>query len=76
MARDVRAQLHANFARRMKDRRVELGMRQEDLAAAIGRHSARISRLEAGEGRADLAEAILIARALQISVEALVADPR
>ena len=59
------------FAQRVTARRKELGISQQRLAALVGRHQAMVSRIEAGESRPDLADALLIARALDMNLDDL-----
>jgi transcriptional regulator with XRE-family HTH domain len=52
--------------------RRQAGMRQEDLAAALGWHRSKIAKIESGERRLDVAEFILIAGELQIDPATLI----
>lgn len=69
-----RAAIIARFGAQVAGRRRELGLRQQDLAKFIGRAPYRVVKIEAGEAKPQLAEAVLIARALGVSLEDLVEE--
>jgi transcriptional regulator with XRE-family HTH domain len=53
--------------------RIEAGMRQQDLASAIGRKQAYVSKYELGERRLDLLELTAVCDALGIQLAAFAA---
>ena len=57
----------ASIARAFADARRRAGMRQADLADAIGKHQSYVSDIERGQRRIDVLELFVIARALTIS---------
>ena len=59
---------------RIQKYRLEKGMTQEELAECIGSSQKYMSRIEIGNHRLSFDTAVAIARALQISVDSLVAD--
>lgn len=59
---------------RIQNFRLENKMTQEELAERIGSTQKYVSRIEGGYNRLSLDTAVAIARALQISVDSLVAD--
>lgn len=66
---------HERLARRLREVLVEArkaaGIKQVDLAKALGRSQSFVSNYERGERRVDVAEFILIARAVGADVVAL-----
>lgn len=71
---DERERLADAFAAGMRARRLEVGLTQAEVAAAIGRNVHTITNMEAGRRRPVLGDAILIARLLESSVDELIAD--
>ena len=70
------AELDAIIARRIRAARVEAGLRQVDLADAIGVTQATISRIESGQSPASFADIVRIAIQLRRSLESFVVPPR
>jgi transcriptional regulator with XRE-family HTH domain len=55
---------HVHLVETLKDARARAGLRQEDLAARIGRDQTFVSLIERGQRRVDVIEFFEIARAL------------
>ena len=62
-------------ARNIRRERVSAGLRQIDLADAIGVTQATISRIESGKSSASIADCVRIAIQLRIPLEALIRPP-
>jgi transcriptional regulator with XRE-family HTH domain len=60
------------FGRRVRDRRVELGLSQEDLAERAGLHRTYISSLEQGRRNVAVHNVVRLAEALDIDPADLV----
>ncbi len=75
VVRDLCAEVDAVIARRIRAERVAAGLRQVDLADAIGVTQATISRLESGRSPASFADVVRIAIQLDRPLEAFVAPP-
>ena len=54
----------------LREIRIEAGMRQEDLAKAIGRRQAYVSKYELGERRLDLLELAAVCDAVGLTLPA------
>ena len=70
------AELDALIARRIRFERVAAGLRQVDLADAIGVTQATISRLESGKSPASFADIVRIAIQLKLPLEVFVQAPK
>ena len=70
------AELDALIARRIRFERVAAGLRQIDLAEAIGVTQSMISRLESGKSPASFADIVRIAIQLNRPLEVFVSPPR
>lgn len=66
-----RDDLVAEFGHAVRKRRLELGLRQADLASLIGRSQTTVSHFEGGQRRPDLSDALLIAKGLEVSLAEL-----
>lgn len=66
MAGAIYSEAQIAVARAFADVRREAGMRQADLADAIGKHQSYVSDIERGQRRIDLLELVVIARALRL----------
>ena len=64
MAGAVHSKEQIAVARAFADAREKANLRQEDLAAAIGKRQSYVSNIERGERRIDVLELFVIARAL------------
>jgi len=69
------ADLDHVVARNIRRQRISAGLRQIDLADAIGVTQATISRLESGKSPASLADCVRIAIQLKVPLEALIRPP-
>ena len=58
----------------LRNRRVELGLRQEDLAEKLGSHQSFVSKFESGERLLTFVETINICEALNLSPIALLKE--
>lgn len=70
------AELDAVIARRIRSERVAAGLRQIDLADAIGVTQATMSRLESGRSSASFADVIRIAIQLNLPLESFITLPK
>lgn len=70
------SELDALIARRIRSERVAAGLRQVDLADAIGATQATISRIESGKSPATVADLVRIAIQLGRPLEAFITAPR
>ena len=70
------SEVDAVIARRIRFERVAAGLRQVDLANAIGLTQATISRIESGKSPATVADLIRIAIQLDRPLEAFIRPPR
>ncbi len=59
---------------RIQEARLKKGLTQEELAEMVDTNQKHISRIEAGWHRSNLDTVVAIAKALQISVDYLIAD--
>ena len=59
------------FGRRLKELRTKRGLRQKELAAAIGVHPLQVSKYETGISFPTVGKTIEIAKVLQISMDEL-----
>lgn len=64
--------ISGRFARRMRAVRQHRNMTQGELAQAIGVHRATVPKLESGDRRITIAEAVAIAEALDVNLADLV----
>lgn len=64
MAGAIYSQAQNAVARAFADARRDAGMKQSDLAAAIGKHQSYISDIERGQRRIDALELYVISQAL------------
>ena len=55
--------------RRLRERRIELGLTQEQLAAKVGRGRTWLQKVEAAERRLDVLQTIDLLRVLKIEVD-------
>lgn len=58
---------YGEFLKALREARTQMGVRQIDLAARIGKPQSFVSKVEKGERRLDVVELIAILRALGIS---------
>lgn len=70
---EFRDELVVAFGLAVRERRLELGLRQIDVANWIGRSQTTLSHFESGQRRPDLSDAVLIARCLDVPLGTLVA---
>lgn len=66
MAGAIYSEEQLSVARAFAEVRQAAGMKQTDLAAAIGKHQSYISDIERGQRRVDVLELYAIARALNL----------
>lgn len=64
----------ADVGRRVKQRRQELGLDQEDMAKQIGRTRGYVSRLEAGKSGENIHDLIAVAKLLGTTLSELVGE--
>lgn len=55
--------------KRLKDARVECGLKQEEVANKLGKPQSYVSKIERGERRVDIAEIKLFAKVYQKSID-------
>ncbi len=66
MSPSTRHQLTVTFGHRVRERRLELGLSQEDLADLCGLHRTYIGSMERGERNVSLINIVRVAQALDI----------
>ncbi|KQZ64885.1 hypothetical protein ASD67_10750 [Sphingopyxis sp. Root1497] len=66
MAGAIYSEAQKSVARALTAARYEAGLKQADLAKAIGKHQSYISDIERGQRRVDILELYAIARALNV----------
>lgn len=59
------------FGQRVRERRLELGLTQQELAERVGLHRSYIGEIELGKRNVTLKNAEKIAKALQVSIASL-----
>lgn len=74
MKRDEITALRKRIAERLKEIRLDAGLRQADLAEKLGEPQSYISRYESGEQRLDLIELSAVCRALNFPLAKLIAE--
>lgn len=62
----ARTTLHEAFGARVRARRLELGLSQEDLAARAGLHRTYVGSLERGERNVSLTNLVALADAMDV----------
>jgi transcriptional regulator with XRE-family HTH domain len=55
--------------KRLKDARIESGLKQEEVANKLGKPQSYVSKIERGERRVDIAEIKLFAKVYQKSID-------
>jgi transcriptional regulator with XRE-family HTH domain len=69
MPKTIHSKGYIALIRRIRDRRIELGLTQSDLASRVGQHRSWIQRSEVGERRLDFLETVDLLRALRIKLD-------
>jgi transcriptional regulator with XRE-family HTH domain len=69
-----RDQRYKDVIERLKLRRQEIGLSQQELAERLGLHKQFVSRVELGERRLDVVEFADFARALELDPTKIIAD--
>lgn len=69
----VEPEQHKTVGKVLADFRKQAGLRQQDLAALLGKPQSFVSSYEAGQRRIDVLELLLIAKALECSAEEMFA---
>lgn len=72
MDKSIYSEEYREFRELLKNLRIEAGIRQVDLAAALGVPQSLISKYESGERRLDVIETARIAGALGTSLQQIV----
>lgn len=67
MSKTVFTGAHKHLVRTLKDARKKSGLKQEELAAKLGRERTMISLIETGQRRVDVLEFYAIAKALNLN---------
>lgn len=73
-AMNVPEHLLKTFGERVRHRRLELSISQEDLAEYAGIHRTHVSKIELGKSDVSLRVAYQIAKALQTSLNSLIVE--
>jgi transcriptional regulator with XRE-family HTH domain len=71
MPKTVFTGAHQHLVEVLKDARVESGLKQEELAAKVGKDQTFISIIERGQRRVDVLEFVALARAMGADPHAL-----
>lgn len=71
----IKSETHRAYCEAIKRRRIELGLTQVQLAARLGVHGATVAEAEAGKRDPTLSTVERFAKALEISVTALLESP-
>lgn len=66
MAGAIYSEGQVSVARALADARRAAGLKQADLAAAIGKHQSYVSDIERGQRRVDVLELFVLARAMKL----------
>jgi len=74
MAGAIYSEAQNSVARALAAARLSAGLKQTDLAKAIGKHQSYISDIERGQRRVDVLEFYMLARAMNIEPATLYAD--
>ena len=60
---------YKNVIERLKEARLSVGMRQEDVATKLGKPQSYVSKIERGERRVDIAEIKIFAKIYQKNID-------
>lgn len=74
MKRDRYSSKEETLRRLLRDRRIEVGLRQEDLAEKLGVHQSFVSKYESGERLLTFVETINICKALGLDPNSLLKE--
>ncbi len=74
MPSSLRSARHARLAELLVHYREKAGLRQSDVAAALGRHQPFVSNIEAGERRIDVVELLEFAKILGFDPHEIIAE--
>jgi transcriptional regulator with XRE-family HTH domain len=74
MPKTVFTGAHQHLVEVLKEARVESGLKQEELAAKVGKDQTFISIIERGQRRVDVLEFVALARAMRSDPTALFAE--
>lgn len=74
MKRDEVTAVRKRIAERLKELRLDAGLRQADLAEKLGEPQSYVSRYESGEQRLDLIELSAVCRALNFQLSRLISE--
>lgn len=65
--------IHTKFLRHLRELRLRAGLRQSDVADALGRPQSYVSKYESGEKNLDVFELVAICRVLDVPVTEIIA---
>ena len=69
MADSIYKKENRNVVKRLKEARLSVGMRQEDVAVKLGKPQSYVSKIERGERRVDIAEIKIFAKIYQKNID-------
>lgn len=69
----VEQSIQIKFLRHLRELRLQAGLRQSDVAEALGRPQSYVSKYESGEKTLDVFELIAICRVLNVPVTEIIA---
>jgi len=74
MSRSVFSEPYQAFTQALVDARKNAGLRQEELAARLGKPQSFVSKVERGERRLDVVEFLIVMRAIGVDPLAILAN--
>ncbi|KKQ87887.1 MAG: transcriptional regulator [Candidatus Curtissbacteria bacterium GW2011_GWC2_38_9] len=69
MGNSVYSREYQNVIKRLKEARIESGLKQEEVAERLGKPQSYVSKIERGERRVDIAEVKLFAKLYQKPID-------
>lgn len=73
MAKTIRTEGHLALCKALLDARQARGLTQSELAKMLQCHQSFVARMESGERRIDVVELVVLARALDAEISAILA---
>ncbi|MDP3764852.1 MAG: helix-turn-helix transcriptional regulator [bacterium] len=69
MTESIYSKEYQNVIKRLKEARIESGLKQEEVAERLGKPQSYVSKIERGERRVDIAEIKFFAKLYQKSID-------